>query len=77
MKVVQMTLDEKLLDEVDALAQRRATTRSALTREALREMLLREKARAMEKKHRLGYQKKPVKRGEFSVSDSDLAWGDK
>ena len=35
MRTVQLTLDEELIEQVDALAKRLGTTRSALTRDAL------------------------------------------
>ena len=76
MRTVQMTLDEKLVEEVDALAAKLGTTRSALTRDALRAALARQRELALERKHAEGYRKKPVKRGEFSIPESDHAWGD-
>lgn len=71
-----MTLDEELVAEVDALAKKLGTTRSALTRDALRAALARQRELLMERKHAEGYRKKPVLRGEFSIPDSDHAWGD-
>ena len=43
MKTVQMTLDEKLVRQVDALAKKLRTTRSAFTREMLRSAIKRQK----------------------------------
>jgi len=40
MRTVQMTLDEKLVEEVDKLVGELKTTRSAFTRDALRQALL-------------------------------------
>jgi metal-responsive CopG/Arc/MetJ family transcriptional regulator len=76
MKTVQMTLDEDLIAAVDKVAKRLGTTRSALTREALRATLARVRARELERKHREGYARKPVKRGEFSVWEGEQIWGD-
>ena len=77
MKTVQMTLDEDLVAAVDRAAKRLGTTRSALTREALRAALARMRARELERKHRDGYARKPVKRGEFDVWESEQVWGDR
>ena len=76
MKTVQMTLDENLIKAVDIAAKKLRTTRSAFTREALRSALKEVKARELESKHRIGYQRKPVKRGEFSDWESEQVWGD-
>ena len=67
MRTVQMTLDEGLVDAVDRMAKKLGTTRSGFTREALRAALVRSKERAMERKHREGYLRKPPKPGEFQV----------
>ncbi len=74
MKTVQMTLDEHLVKAVDKIAKRLGTTRSAFTREALRSALTNVRTRELEKKQREGYRRKPVKRGEFSVWDSEQVW---
>jgi len=76
MKAVQMTLDEDLVAAVDRLARRLKTTRSAFARDALREALARHRVKELEQKHRLGYQKHPVKSGEFDVWQSEQRWGD-
>lgn len=75
MKTVQMTLDEGLVDAVDKAAKRIGTTRSAFAREALRAALGKVRAGEMEKKHREGYMRKPVKRREFSVWEEEQVWG--
>ena len=76
MKTVQMTLDETLVKAVDSAAKKLRTTRSAFTREALRSALKEVRVRDLESKHRAGYKRKPVKRGEFSGWESEQAWGD-
>lgn len=60
-----MTLDAELVAAVDKAARRLRTTRSAFAREALRAALRRLEERSLERKHREGYNRKPVKRGEF------------
>jgi metal-responsive CopG/Arc/MetJ family transcriptional regulator len=76
MKVVQMTLEEDLVAAVDRLARRLKTTRSAFARDALREALAKHCAAELERKHRLGYERHPVKRGEFDVWEGQQQWGD-
>jgi metal-responsive CopG/Arc/MetJ family transcriptional regulator len=76
MKTVQMTLDEELVEAVDEAAKRLGTTRSAFAREALREALAREREKQREQKHREGYEKYPVKPGEFDVWESEQVWPD-
>jgi metal-responsive CopG/Arc/MetJ family transcriptional regulator len=75
-KTVQMTLDEDLVKAVDEAARRLRTTRSAFTRKALREALRALSVRALERRHRQGYEGRPVKRGEFSVWEKEQEWGD-
>lgn len=76
MRTVQMTLDEDLVKSVDRVARRLRTTRSAFTREALREALARYNEAQLEQKHRLGYEKHPVGPDEFSLTETEQAWGD-
>ncbi len=76
MKTVQMTLDENLVKAVDSVAKKLGTTRSAFTREALRSALKEVRVRDLESKHREGYKRKPVKRGEFSDWEPEQVWGD-
>jgi len=76
MRTVQMTLEERLVTEVDRAARRLGTTRSAFTREALRDALRRLRLQALERKHRDGYRRKPVGKQEFKVWEVEQAWGD-
>lgn len=75
MKTVQMTLDEKLVAAVDRAAKKLGTTRSAFTRQALRDALARLRVIALEKKHREGYERYPVRSGEFSDWEREQVWG--
>lgn len=75
MKTVQMTLDDSLVQEVDRAAQALGTTRSAFTRDALRDALGRLRERELERRHRAGYEKKPVQPGEFSDWEDEQVWG--
>ena len=76
MRTVQMTLEERLVTEVDRVARRLGTTRSAFTREALRDALRRLRVRELEQRHRDGYRSKPVGKDEFKVWEGEQAWGD-
>ncbi len=76
MRTVQMTLDEELLASVDEAAKKLKTTRSAFMRRALREALGRFTTRELEQKHRRGYERQPVRKGEFDVWEKEQAWGD-
>ena len=76
MRTIQMTLDEELVKAVDEAAKRLGTTRSAFTRKALRSALKALAARGLERRHRRGYDARPVKRGEFSVWEKEQQWGD-
>ena len=76
MKTVQMTLDENLVKAVDTAVRKLGTTRSAFTRGALRSALREVHVRELESKHREGYKRKPVKRGEFNGWESEQVWGD-
>ena len=76
MKTVQMTLDENLVKAVDAAVKKLGTTRSAFTRGALRAAVKEVHVKDLESRHREGYKRKPVKRGEFSGWESEQVWGD-
>lgn len=76
MKTVQMTLDEDLVQAVDRVSKQLCTTRSAFTRKALREALARYSVEQLERKHRKGYELHPVGADEFSVWETEQAWGD-
>jgi len=74
MKTVQMTLDENLIASVDKVVKRLGTTRSAFTRQALKTALLEVRMNELERKHREGYKRKPVKRGEFEDWEAEQVW---
>ncbi|MBI3179691.1 MAG: ribbon-helix-helix protein, CopG family [Deltaproteobacteria bacterium] len=76
MKTVQMTLDADLVSAVDRAARRLGTTRSAFTRTALRESLARLREAELDQRHREGYRRKPVRRGEFGAWQHEQEWGD-
>ena len=74
MKTVQMTLDEDLVEAVDRASRKLGTSRSAFTRDALRQSLNRLRARGLEQRHRAGYSRLPVRRGEFGPWEEEQAW---
>jgi metal-responsive CopG/Arc/MetJ family transcriptional regulator len=76
MKTIQMTLDDDLVQAVDRVSKLLHTNRSAFTRKALREALSRYNFEQLESKHREGYERYPVTADEFSVWESEQAWGD-
>ena len=76
MKTIQMTLDEELVNDVDKVVKKLKTTRSAFARSALREAVNQVTLKNLEKKHRSGYEKKPVKETEFSIWEQEQSWGD-
>jgi len=76
MKTIQMTLDEKLIDEVDITVKKIGTTRSAFTRTALKHELENIKIKELEKKQIEGYKRKPVKNKEFDVWEKEQVWNE-
>lgn len=76
MKTVQMTLGDELVERVDRVARRLGVTRSAFTREALEAALDRVRVQQLERKHREGYRRKPVRRGEFDAWTREQVWPD-
>lgn len=76
MRTIQMTLDDNLVKAVDRVAKELHTNRSAFTRKALQDALARYKQEQFENKHRDGYKQHPVTRDEFSLWESEQAWGD-
>jgi metal-responsive CopG/Arc/MetJ family transcriptional regulator len=76
MKTVQMTLDDELVKAVDRVVRKLHTTRSGFARKALRDALGRFSVAQMERKHRRGYETKPVATDEFGDWEPEQAWGE-
>ena len=76
MRTIQMTLDDDLVKAVDRVSKELHTSRSAFARKALREALVRYSREQLERKHRRGYERYPVTADEFSVWETEQAWGD-
>ncbi len=71
-----MTLDDDLVKTVDYVSKKLRTSRSAFTRKALREAVDRYNLEQLEAKHRQGYDQHPATGDEFSVWETEQAWGD-
>jgi len=76
MRTIQMTIDDDHVKAVDRVSKQLHTNRSAFTRKALREALARYNLEQLERKHRQGYERNPVDADEFSVWETEQAWGD-
>ncbi len=76
MRTIQMTLDDDLVTAVDRVSKELRTNRSAFTRKALRDALARCTIEQLEHKHRRGYERYPTATNEFSVWETEQAWGD-
>src|SRR5437667_4235293 len=75
MRTVQMTLDTKLVKDVDRAAKRLRLTRSAFARRALAAEVERLRIEELERRHREGYLRHPVEPGEFDWPE-DEGWPD-
>ena len=74
MKTIQMTLDEKLINEVDRAVEFLHTTRSAFARAAFKEKLEQLKLEEKERQHREGYNRKPITTDEFEDWEGEQVW---
>lgn len=74
MRTVQMMFDNSLIDGVDKVAKKLKTTRSAFTREALKSAINHYYTKQMENKHRKGYKKQPIQKGEFDIWEDEQQW---
>jgi metal-responsive CopG/Arc/MetJ family transcriptional regulator len=73
---IQVTLDDNLVKTVDCLAKELHTSRSAFTRKASQDAIVRHQMQQMEIKHREGYEQHRVISDEFSIWETEQAWGD-
>ena len=67
MKIIQITLDEHLLAQVDRAVAERGGNRSEFIRDALRLALRQLTAQQLEERHAQGYAEHPVTPGEFDM----------
>jgi len=76
MRTIQMTVDDDLVKAVDRVSKELSTSRSAFARKALREAVARYNLEKLERSHRRGYEQHPVASDEFSIWETEEAWGD-
>jgi len=76
MKLIRITMDEDLLRKVDEIIKKKKITRSIFIRESIVYYLKRKRILEMEKKHREGYEKKPVLQDEFFKWENEQDWVD-
>lgn len=74
MKTIQMTIDEPLLNAIDAASQAQHTTRSAFIRKAVTLSLQRMRIEQKEAQHAAGYARHPVEAGEFDIWAQEQEW---
>jgi metal-responsive CopG/Arc/MetJ family transcriptional regulator len=74
MKTVQMTLDEDLVLALDKVVKELGTNRSAFTRQALRSSIGKVRLNELERRHREGYRRKPVRHEEFGIWEAEQVW---
>lgn len=77
MKIVQLAFDEELIATVDKVARELGTSRSAFVRQTLRSAVASSRVKALERQHREGYRRKPVKKGEFDLWEREQVWGER
>lgn len=75
-KTIQMTIDESLLEQVDATSAQLGMSRSAFIRQALRQAMERARVAELERQQAAGYARHPVEPGEFDVWLAEQSWGD-
>jgi metal-responsive CopG/Arc/MetJ family transcriptional regulator len=76
MKTIKICLDDALADDLDRVVERLGSTRSDLVRQALEERLRRLRVEEQERCHREGYERHPVRPGEFDLGEDERLWSD-
>jgi metal-responsive CopG/Arc/MetJ family transcriptional regulator len=76
LKTVRITLEAGLIEQVDRASGKLGLSRSAFTRRALSAALEQLRIQALERRHRYGYRRKPVRRKEFDVWAHEQIWSD-
>jgi CopG family transcriptional regulator/antitoxin EndoAI len=74
LKTIQMTLDEKLLQDVDTMIDKLKTNRSEFIRQAMSRYLEEIRIQELEKIHHEGYMKHPVTKDEFDIWQDEQSW---
>jgi metal-responsive CopG/Arc/MetJ family transcriptional regulator len=76
MKTIQMTIDEKLLADVDRAVDEMGTNRSLFIRHALQSALRQHAIEKLEARHAAGYAAQPASEEEIAQWHSEQVWGD-
>jgi metal-responsive CopG/Arc/MetJ family transcriptional regulator len=74
MKVIQITMDEKLLHRLDATDETRREGRSAVFRRGVKEYLDRQRRRTITSGYRLAYSADPGLGKEFEGWEDEGSW---
>lgn len=76
MEIIQLTVDESLLAEVDRATRQLSMTRADFARIALELALRNQKTIALEQQHAQGYANCPAKSDDFNEWESEQVWGE-
>ena len=76
MKTIQMTIDEKLLADVDRAVDEMGTNRSLFIRKALQSALRQHAIEKLEARHAAGYAQQPSEDEEVAEWLSEQLWGE-
>jgi metal-responsive CopG/Arc/MetJ family transcriptional regulator len=76
MKTIQMTIDEKLLADVDRAVDEMGTNRSLFIRRALQSALRQHAMEKLEARHAAGYAEQPANEDEVTEWISEQVWGE-
>lgn len=76
MKVIQVTIDEPLLEELDKAAACDGIARSALVRDAVARMLRKRHFEEMDRAHAESYRREPQDMEEIAAWESIQDWGE-
>lgn len=74
MKTLRLTIDERLLKDLDRLTRARKTTRLAFIRAAIKAEIKRDRLHELEARHAQGYASRPVMPGEFHIWANERGW---
>ena len=74
MKTIQITIDPKLLDEIDKDEESRKKGRSAFLRQAVRYYLEQKRLKSISEKYRSGYSQGLAKNDDLSNWEDEQVW---
>lgn len=76
MKTIRITIDDDLLERVDRAARKLGVSRPRFVQRALPLALKRIEEETLDSRHREGYLRHPVTRGEFDLWQREQVWPD-